>query len=269
MSVHQTHDASDNPGFGEHLEILRKHLIRIIIAVVVFSTLAFLFKTIIFDYILLYPASPDFIFTRILCNLGGLLNTDALCFQEVNFILINISVTGQFMIHITVSIAAGFILAFPYALLETWRFIKPALTHKEKHAVRGFVFYASLLFFTGVLFGYFIITPLALNFFGNYSVSTSLTNQFIIQSYISVIIKSSIATGIAFQLPLVIHILSVAGLATPAGLKKYRKHAIIALFIVAAILTPADPFSMIMVALPLLLLYELSIMVSRKVAQRK
>jgi sec-independent protein translocase protein TatC len=168
------------------------------------------------------------------------------------------------MLHISVSIASGFVLAFPYILFEVWKFIRPALTVREKSAVRGIIFYASALFFTGLLFGYFIITPLAFSFFGNYIVSESLQNLFSIQSYFSILLKTCIATGIAFELPLIIYFLSRAGIATPAWMKKYRRHAIVILVIFAALITPADPFSMIIVAIPLLLLYEFSVLISKK-----
>jgi len=258
-----------SPDFGDHLETLRRHLIRALIVFFIFTVLAFIFKNILFDNILFAPQSADFLFNRWLCMLGETLQTSALCIQDMNFKLINTQVTGQFMMHITISLTAGFILSAPYLLYELWKFVKPALTVKEITAVRGIVMYASLLFFTGVMFGYFIITPLGLNFFGNYVISESLQNLFTIQSYISIVNKSCLTTGLAFELPMVIFFLSHAGIVTPAVLKKYRRHAVIILFIAAALLTPADPFSMILVALPLLLLYEFSIGISRRVYKRK
>jgi sec-independent protein translocase protein TatC len=250
-------------GFGDHLETLRKHLFRIIIAIISFSVIAFVFKSYIFDFILLSPQSPDFAFSALLCRLGKAFQTSALCFEKMNFVLINVSVTGQFMLHISVSLIAGVVMAFPYLLWEIWRFIRPALTVVEQTAARGIVFFASVLFFIGLAFGYFIITPLAFSFFGNYVVSNSLENLFTIQSYFSMLTRTCIATGIAFELPLIIYFFSRAGLATPKGLKKYRRHAVIALFLFAALITPADPFSMILVAVPLLLLYEFSILISK------
>lgn len=257
------------PDFGDHLETLRQHIIRALIVFFILSVIAFVFRNILFDSILFAPQSPDFLFNKWLCRLGQHLNTTDLCIQNMNFILINTQVTGQFMLHITVSITAGFILAAPYLLYELWKFVKPALTEKEIAAVSGIVTYASLLFFLGILFGYFIITPLALNFFGNYIVSENLQNLFTVQSYISIVTKSCLTTGLAFELPMVIFFLSHAGIATPTGLKKYRRHAIVALFIIAALLTPADPFSMILVAIPLLLLYEISIGISQRVYRKK
>jgi len=250
------------PDFGDHLETLRRHLIRALI-------LVFIYKNILFDSVLFAPQSADFLFNRWLCRLGEALQTSALCTQDMNFKLINTQVTGQFMLHITISLTAGFILSVPYLLFELWKFVKPALTVKEIKTVRGIVIYASLLFFIGVLFGYYIITPLGLNFFGNYIISESLQNLFTIQSYISIVSKSCLTTGLAFELPMVIFFLSHAGIVTPAVLKKYRRHAIIILFIIAALLTPADPFSMILVALPLLALYEVSIGISKRVYNKQ
>lgn len=264
MSDESFRKDDNESGFSDHLEVLRKHLIRIIISVVLFSIFAFIFKSFLFEKIILYPQSADFPFQKLLCKLGNATQLAGLCLQSMNFELINTRVTGQFMLHIRISVAAGFILSFPYVLFEIWKFVRPALTRKERNALKGIVFYASILFFTGSFFGYFIITPLAYYFFGNYTLSSDLHNLFTIQSYLSMLIKSVLASGIAFELPLIIYFLSLAGVVTPGLLKKYRRHAVVILFIIAAILTPADPFSMILVALPLLLLFELSIMISKK-----
>ncbi len=252
------------PGFGDHLETLRTHLIRILIYIVIFSTLGFIFKTFIFDHILFKPVSPDFLFSKLLCKFGRLFNSESLCNDNIRFSLINTQVTGQFMLHIGIAVFAGIVLALPLILFEIWKFIRPALTFKEISSVKGIVFYASVLFFIGLLFGYFLITPLIFSFFGSYVVSASLNNLFTIHSYLSVLIQTCIATAIAFELPLIIFFLSKAGITTPEILKKYRRHAIVVLFIFAAIITPADPFSMILVAVPLLLLYEFSIVISKK-----
>ncbi len=261
-------DEPKESGLGEHLEVLRAHLIRILIVFFFFTVLAFIFKSFIFDFIILKPLSADFPTNSLLCKLERFAKLSGLCIENKNYELINIQVSGQFMLHLTVSLALGFLLAFPYILFEFWKFVRPALTGKEKKAAGGFVIYASLMFFAGVVFGYFIITPMAFNFFENYMVSPVLKNQFIIQSYISMLTRSCLAAGIAFELPLFVYILSHAGLTTPKGMKKYRRHAVVALFIIAAILTPADPLSMFMVAIPLLLLYEFSIGISRRVEKK-
>jgi len=260
-------EEEQNLTFGEHLEDFRRHLLRIIAVVFLLAIVCFLAKSIVFDIIILGPLSPDFVFNRWMCSLGEQTGFYALCMQNFDFELINVQVSGQFMLHLTISFAAGFVLSFPYILFELWKFVKPALSNNEIKKARGIVFYTAILFFTGVLFGYFIIAPLAFNFFGSYVLSESLENKFLIQSYISVLWKSALSTGIAFELPLVVYFTSRLGLTTAQGMRKYRRHAIIALFIVAAILTPADPFSMILVAIPLLLLYELSIFIAKRNSQ--
>jgi len=262
-------EEKDEATFGDHLEVFRKHIMRAVIVVVLMTIIAFSFKTFVFDSFILYPKSPDFISNKIFCKLGELLSVNALCVKEHSYELINIKITGQFMVHIMVSLTLGFIAAFPYVMWELWRFIKPALSKKEQKYSRGIVFYTGALFATGVAFGYFVITPLALNFFSTYEVSSQLGNQFVIQSYISTLTTSCVSTGIAFELPIIIYFLSKIGFTTPRGLKKYRKHAIVVLLIVAAILTPADPFSMILVAIPLLFLYEFSIGISKRVEKKR
>lgn len=250
--------------FGDHLEVFRKHLIRIVLVISSTTVLAFSYKTFVFDKIILAPKSPNFITNKFFCYLGNLLGYPEICAPKETYNLINLQISGQFMLHFSMALTIGFILAFPYILWEIWRFVKPALSKKERWGARGFVFYSSFLFTCGILFGYYLITPLTLNFFSSYSVSDSLENQFTIQSYLSNLTSSCLSTGIAFELPIVIFFLSKIGLTTPKGLKKYRRHAIVALFIIAGILTPADPISMFLVAIPLLFLYELSIFISRR-----
>lgn len=250
--------------FGDHLEVFRKHLIRAVLVICATTILAFVYKSFIFDQIILAPKSSDFITNKFFCYLGNILGYPEICAPSESYDLINLSISGQFMLHFTISLTVGFILAFPYILWELWRFIKPALSKKERWGARGFVFYSSFLFIAGLLFGYYLITPLTLNFFSSYSVSDSLQNQFTIQSYLSNLTSSCLSTAVAFELPIIIFFLSKIGLTTPKGLKKYRRHAIVALFIIAGILTPADPISMFLVAIPLLFLYELSIFISRR-----
>jgi sec-independent protein translocase protein TatC len=175
---------------------------------------------------------------------------------------------GQFSTHIMVSIVAGFIVAFPYVFWEIWRFIKPALHSNEKKHARGAVFFSSLLFLTGVLFGYFVIVPLSVHFLGNYSVSEQVLNQINLGSYISTVTSVVLAAGIIFELPVIIFFLSKAGLVTPSFLRKYRKHAIVLILILAAIITPPDVFSQILVSLPLILLYEIGILISKRITAK-
>jgi len=254
--------------FLEHLEQLRWHLIRSAISVIIFASLAFIFKDIIFDKIILAPKNNDFITNLLLCDFGKWMNIPALCINSVPFQLININLTGQFTTHINISIVAGLIIAFPYVFWEIWRFIKPALYEKELKHTRGAVFTSTSLFLTGILFGYFIIVPLSLNFLGTYQVSSDVLNQINLKSYISTITSITLAGGIAFELPVLIYVLSKAGIVSSAFLRKYRRHSIIVILIISAIITPPDVFSQILVAIPLFALYEVGIIIAKKIERK-
>ncbi len=255
--------------FLEHLEELRWHIIRAVTAVVLMAIVAFIFKNIIFDRIILAPRMPGFFTNRILCQIGEALNTKALCINTNPFDLISIKMSGQITTHIIVALVSGVILAFPFVLWEFWRFLKPALNANEKKHARGAVFAASFLFFTGVVFGYFIIIPLSIHFLGSYVVSDVITNQITISSYIGTITKTALASGLIFELPILAFFLTEIGLIDPPFLKQYRKYAILICFIVAAIITPPDVFSQALVVVPLLGLYEVSIVISKFVLSRK
>ncbi len=255
--------------FLEHLEELRWHLIRSILAVIVAAILAFIFKNIIFDYIILAPKSPDFFTNRVLCNLGKFLGNLNLCINSVPLDIISVKLSGQFTIHITVSLIAGLIIAFPYIFYQFWSFISPALHSKERKHARGAVLISSLLFLSGIVFGYFFIVPLTIHFLGSYLVSSEVANMINLISYVGTITSVVLATGIVFELPIVIYFLTRIGLVTPPILRKYRKYAIIVVFILSAIITPPDIFSQILIAVPLLLLYEASIFVSSGVVRRR
>lgn len=254
--------------FLQHLEELRWHLIRSAISIIVFATLAFIFKDIIFDKIILAPKNPEFITNRLLCKFGNWMDIPALCINLVPFQLININLTGQFTTHINISIVAGIILAFPYVFWEIWRFIKPALYEKELNHSRGAVIITSLLFITGILFGYYIIVPLSTDFLSTYQVSDEVLNQINLKSYISTVTSITLAGGIAFELPVLIYVLSKAGIVSSAFLKKYRRHSIIVILIIAAIITPPDVFSQILVAIPLYALYEVGIVIAKKIEHK-
>jgi len=255
--------------FLEHLEELRWHLIRSAVAIFVFAIVAFIFNEIIFDKIIIFPKNPDFWTNRMLCRLGGLVNIQKLCINSKPFQLININMAGQFTIHIMVSLFAGFIIAFPYIMYEFWKFITPALYTTERRYARGTVFYTSVLFILGVLFGYYLIVPLSVHFLGSYHVSGQVINQINLKSYIATVISVCAASGAIFELPVLIYFLSKIGLITPQFLKKYRKHAIIIILTLAAIITPPDIFSQILVSLPLIVLYEISIYISKKITDKK
>lgn len=255
--------------FLEHLEELRWHLIRSILAIVVFMITAFILKNLIFDKIILAPKNPDFLTNRLLCRLGHLVNVDALCINSKPVNLINIKMAGQLTTHIVVALVSGLIMAFPYIMWEFWQFFKPALHSNEKKYTRGAVVATSLLFFTGVLFGYFALAPLSIHFLTSYQVSSDVVNQINIRSYIGTITSICLATGLVFELPIIAFFLTKIGVVTPSFMIKFRRHAIVVIFIVAAIITPPDVFSQMLVAIPLLALYEVGILISKRVMKKK
>jgi len=255
-------------GFWDHLSELRGHLIRSIIALLIFAIVAFIGKKYIFDLVLLAPLEPDFITNIILCKLGTFLSIESLCFGKVDLILQNIQMSGQFMMHMYVSIMTGLIMAMPYIIWEIWRFIVPALHSKEKSHSRGAVFVISFLFTLGVLFAYYIIVPLTINFLGNYHVSDTVDNQIHLNSYISTIVSVVIGVGLVFELPVFIYFLSKIGIVNPAFLKKNRKIMIVIVFTLSAIITPPDIFSQVLVSIPLLILYEIGIVISKRVVKK-
>ena len=257
--------ANKNPGemsFLDHLEELRWHLIRSILAILVGAILAFIFKDFVFDQIILAPRSPDFWTNKVLCRMAELYSMQSLCINSTTFELISVKMSGQFTMHVTVSIIIGIIAAFPYIFWEFWRFVSPALHSKERKYARGAVFISSSLFLLGVLFGYYLIVPFTVAFLGSYSVSLEVSNKINLISYISTISSVVLASGIIFELPILAYFLTKIGLVTPAFMRKYRKHSIVVIFILAAIITPPDVISQTLVAVPLLLLYEVSIFVS-------
>ena len=256
--------------FLDHLEIFRWHLIRSAIAVLFFAIIAFIFKDIVFDVILLGPKDPNFPTYKALCAISQYLRLeDALCLKESPFTLMNITMSGQFSTHVTTSIFAGFIVAFPYVFWEFWRFIRPALHVNESTMARGIVFFSSVLFLLGVLFGYYVIAPLSVNFLGSYQVSSSVANQITLSSFISTVTTVSFANGIIFELPILVYFLTKIGLLTPEFMRVYRKHAILVILILAAVITPPDVTSQILVSLPLIVLYEISIKISARVIKNQ
>ena len=255
--------------FLQHLEELRWHIIRSLVAIVIGAIVAFMFKDIIFDHIILAPNNPDFITNRLLCRLADMVNVPLLCINQNPVELISIKLTGQFTTHITISLVAGLILAFPYVFREFWSFFRPALYEKERKYARGAVTMASLLFLAGIIFGYFIIAPLSINFLGTYRVSDLVTNQINITSYIGSVTSVALASGITFELPIVVFFLARIGVLTPEFMRKYRRHAIVVVLVVAAVITPPDVFSLILVSIPLLILYEVSIFLAARVVRQR
>ena len=256
--------------FLDHLEELRWHLIRSTLAIVLVGVVAFLMKDFIFDTIIFGPKKPDFPTYAIFCKLSQWLGfNEAFCTTEPLFRVQSRVMAGQFSAHIWTSIWAGFILAFPYVLWELWRFISPGLYEKERKYSRGFIIVASLLFFMGVLFGYYVVSPLSINFLGSYTVSDEVFNDIDLGSYIATVRASVIACGLIFELPIVIYFLTKVGLVTPEILKKYRKIALVLVLVLSAIITPPDVASQIIVAVPVLILYQVSIYISKVVIKRE
>ena len=249
--------------FIDHLEALRWHVIRAAIAVVVFTTVAFFAKDFLFHDVILAPSRSDFWTYRMLDKLGALVGAAGA--DKMSFIIQNREMSGQLSMHISTSFMAGLVLTFPYLFWELWRFIKPGLYPHERQNSRGAVFFVSVLFVLGVLFGYYVAAPLSINFLAGYVVDPSIENQIDIQSYISTLTTMTLSCGLVFELPMVVFFLAKAGVITPEIMQTYRKHAIVVILIIAAVITPPDISAQIIVTIPILLLYELSIYIARRV----
>lgn len=256
--------AAGEMSFLDHLEELRWHLIRSLIAIIILSIVAFLNINYITDEIIFWTFESDFPLHRMLCKFR-----DSLCFDEMPVSFINIKPYEQFLKSITISFITGFICSFPYFIWEVWRFIKPGLHPGERKYLRGFVFSSSFLFFSGILFSYFIIVPFSAQFLANYTISAQVSNQWTFGQVIGFVTRLVLAGGIMFQLPIVVFFLSKVGIVTPEGMKKYRRHAVVVLLIISAIITPPDVTSQILIFIPLFLLYQLSIWISRIVNRRR
>lgn len=257
---------SDELSFWEHVEVLRYYLIAAITCIMLCAIGAFFLKEFIFDTLILGPAGQDFITYRGLCRLGKLLGTDSFCIEAFSVSFINIEMAGQFRYHLLISLVAGIIMASPVLSWLLWRFVKPALYPGEVKYGKRMVAFILGLFLAGVLFSYYIITPLSVYFLTNYKLSALITNQITIGSYLSVFMILTLLMGIVFELPVIVYFLTRIGLLTAGFLKKNRKYAIVLIFVAAGFITPTtDAFTMLLVALPLLLLYEMSILISKKV----
>ena len=239
--------------FLEHLEELRWHLMRSVIAVLVVFVAVFVNKDFVFDTIVFAPKNLDFYTYEFMCKVSHAIGlVDRLCIEAIMFSVINIEMAGQFLLHIKVSLVLGIVVAFPYIFWEFWRFISPGLHKKEKQHARGIVFFSSLLFFIGVSFGYYVLAPFSLNFLGSYRVSDEILNTISLSSYTSLLMMLVLLSGIIFELPIAVYLLSKIGLVTPRLMRAYRKHALIVILIMSAIITPPDMLSQILIAVPLL-----------------
>ena len=251
--------------FWDHLEELRWVFIRSLAAIAVISVVAFLNKNLIFNHVFLAPKEPWFITNDLLCQLSTLLNTDNLCLNSDSLKIINIKLSGQFTTHLFISFAVGLFLSSPYIFFEFWKFVKPALHSNEKKHSRGAVFVCSVLFIIGVLFAYFLVVPLTINFLGSYQVSESVENTISLGSYIRNVVSVTLSIGFIFEIPVLVYFLTKTGIITPIFMQKSRRIIMVVLLILSAIITPPDIFSQIMVVIPLILLYEISIKVSKRV----
>ena len=285
MSKPNAGNESAEMDFWSHFAALRPHLVRGAAAVVVIAVAAFFARHFLIDVVLFGPKSAGFPTNRLLLETGhglaalcgwinaltGLslsVNPEAFDVSNLDFRVINTAMAGQFNLHMKISFVTGLVLAMPYVRWEFWRFVRPALTQREIAATHRFVFWISACFFTGLLFGYFVIVPLSVSFFINYEASASIVNMIDVNQYLSTVIVASLASALVFQLPLLVYFLTRMGLVSSSFLKRYRRHAFVGLLVIAAIITPPDIFSLILVIIPLYWLYELSIRLSSRIERR-
>jgi sec-independent protein translocase protein TatC len=256
--------------FVEHLEALRWHLFRSVIVWLLMTIAIFIFVDWVFDNIIYAPARSNFITYDLLCRLSRNLGLgDSLCMPPVNIPLLGNTISGPFMAAISISMMGGLIIAFPYLLWELWKFIKPALSAKELKYARGGIFWVSLCFFTGAAFGYFVLAPFTFNFLANFTLGNTGAYRYMptLEDYIDTLNNILLGCGLAFELPVLAYILAKIGLISSAFLRTYRKYAMLVILVVSAIITPSpDWTSQVIVALPLLLLYEISILICARIA---
>ncbi|HEX4876378.1 MAG TPA: twin-arginine translocase subunit TatC [Chitinophagaceae bacterium] len=257
--------------FIDHLEELRWHVIRSVIAVLIGAVIVFIYSDFVVNDVLFAPTRSDFISSRWLCRFGHFIGIgDTLCFQQVDAKFLETTMTGQFIASFTLAFIGGFIIAFPYVFWEFWKFVKPALSEKELRKTRGVIFWVSLLFFTGVAFGYFILTPFMVNFYFNYKLSPQIQIMPSFSDYLENLIYTTVGIGVLFQMPLLVAVLARIGIVTGQFLRKYRRHAFVVILIAAAIITPStDPFSLTIVTIPLYLLFEASIVIASRINRQQ
>ncbi|MBK7107946.1 MAG: twin-arginine translocase subunit TatC [Chitinophagales bacterium] len=258
--------ARNEMSFIEHLEDLRWHIIRILLVIIFFAIFFLLYPQYIFDYVILAPKNPDFPTYRLFCYLGNYLHIDGLCFTEFDYELFYLNLSSPFLLYIRIAIMGGAILAFPYILWEIWRFVKPALYENEMKNLGGIIFIATLLFYIGAFFGYFLLAPFSINFLANFQLSESIQNQFTFDSYLGILTGMVLWTGVIFEIPMIAYFLAKIGLLTREFMAAQRKFAFVFSLVLAAIITPSgDAFSLFLVATPLWVLYEVSIIVVMRV----
>jgi sec-independent protein translocase protein TatC len=256
--------------FIEHIDELRKHIFRSVVAIVIGAIVMAVYNNFIVRKVLMGPTHSDFPTYVYLCKLGHYLKLgNTLCLSDIHVKMQSNAVAGQFSVYLNVVLIGGFIIAFPYVFWQFWKFIKPALKSNELRGTRGVIFWVSTLFFIGVLFGYFIVAPYTINFFANFTLDDNIENFWTIASYFNTIVPLILGSGIAFQLPLVLYFLAKVDVVSASFLKKYRKHAVVIIVIATSIITPPDMLSTIICSIPLVLLYEISIFLCRRVEKSK
>lgn len=260
---------NEEMSFLEHLEELRWHLVRASASIVVAAVVVFINVRFIMDKILFAPKYPEFPTNRAFAWMAQQFNSPDLAINTQPFTIINYDMAGQFSTNLSIAFIGGIIISIPYIFWEFWSFIKPALYEKERKHATGAVFYSSMLFLLGILFGYYLIVPLSTHFFGSYRISSEVVNQINLNSYISSVTTIILGSGIVFELPIIIYFLSKVGLVSSGFLKTYRKHAYILLLMLAAIITPPDVFSMLLVSGPLVLLYELGVLLAKGIEKKR
>lgn len=263
--------------FLEHLEVLRWILVRIVSVILVFSIVVFSFREWIFGHIIFAPMNIDFWTYDVLCRSTGylheyfpsIIDAETGCFAELTLKVTAPKMTTEFMTALLVAFIGGMIFSFPYLIWEIWRFIKPALYNKEQKRARGIVFFTSLLFGMGILFGYFFIAPLSIHFLGNFSVADTVVKLPSLNSYMGILASTTLAAGVMFELPILVYFLSRAGLLSPEFMRKYRRHSFVVALLLAAVITPPDVFSQLLICVPIVILYEISIYISKFVVKNK
>ncbi len=245
--------------FLDHLEELRWHIIRSLIGIIICASVVFIFKTFIFEEIIFAPKNSDFFTYRLFCWIS-----DFSCFGPPDFQLITRQLGEQFFVHIKVSLWLGFVLASPIVFFEVWRFVKPGLYKEEKNAAKGLVLFCTLLFLAGVLFGYFVIAPFAITFLAGYQVGVDAINSPTLASYVNYMTMFTLPTGLVFELPILVYFLARVGLITHTMMKKYRRHAMVVILILAAVITPPDVLTQFLIGIPVFILYEISILIAKR-----
>ncbi|TKK70950.1 twin-arginine translocase subunit TatC [Ilyomonas limi] len=265
------HADSAEMSFIDHLEALRWHIIRSVIAIVIVAGVIFYYHEWVFDYIIAGPINPDFVSYTALCKFSHWLHTDALCLNGINIKMQTTTYGGQFLGSISMALVGGVIGAFPYIFWEFWRFVRPALKPKELRNTQFIIFWVSFFFFLGAAFGYFVLGPFTFNFLASFNIGGSglLVTQPTLDDYLDNLTNIILGCGLAFELPVLASVLTRIGLITPMLLRSSRKYAIVVILIVSAVITPSpDWISQLIVFTPLFLLYQLSIIVSARVYKR-